>query len=423
MNTRNGHNGFTITELLVAMALLAGIIAASGVVFKEAVRAHRTAAALTEITRKARVITEQLERDFSGIMRDSVIAMMWTAEPVRDKFGVPVDKDGDGVPDHYERFDRIVFFSQGQFQTQQPVRYNDMGAVDGILYGSQARILYGLAKNADGLDAERIDAPKRVLARSQHIASDFLMLDPEDNSPIYFPYSGKDISGNYEFAPDQFYTDNLKYEFDTIRPQEWPFLVNDSSMSYMKDNIFNLLTDIYVGDSAVTVPPDFVRVAPDIPDTYHMFLEEGVGQFYVQGWYEPENRWIPDIDPDGDGDLSDSDYALETGHSPAIVDQNDGPGDEKRVIGMLYHYYRNASMAASDILAFLQIGRQSTITYPGADVTADTQAMQLYKVEPDTSNFNQIPGIGNALKFTFTLYDSKGVFPEGRTFSYIVYLN
>jgi len=28
-----------------------------------------------------------------------------------------------------------------------------------------------------------------------------------------------------------------------------------------------------------------------------------------------------------------------------------------------------------------------------------------------------------ALKFTFTIYDSKGVFPDGKTFTHIVYLN
>lgn len=37
--------------------------------------------------------------------------------------------------------------------------------------------------------------------------------------------------------------------------------------------------------------------------------------------------------------------------------------------------------------------------------------------------FNEIPGLGRALKFTFTLYDSKGVFENGRIFSHIVYLD
>jgi hypothetical protein len=41
----------------------------------------------------------------------------------------------------------------------------------------------------------------------------------------------------------------------------------------------------------------------------------------------------------------------------------------------------------------------------------------------DESDFDNIPGLGRALKFTFTLYDSRGVMKEGRTFTHIVYLD
>jgi hypothetical protein len=40
----------------------------------------------------------------------------------------------------------------------------------------------------------------------------------------------------------------------------------------------------------------------------------------------------------------------------------------------------------------------------------------------DEAHFNMIPGLGRALKFTFTLYDSKGVIKNGKTFTHIVYL-
>jgi hypothetical protein len=43
--------------------------------------------------------------------------------------------------------------------------------------------------------------------------------------------------------------------------------------------------------------------------------------------------------------------------------------------------------------------------------------------EINRENFNSIPGLGRALKFTFTLFDSKGIIKGGRTFSYIVYLD
>ena len=41
----------------------------------------------------------------------------------------------------------------------------------------------------------------------------------------------------------------------------------------------------------------------------------------------------------------------------------------------------------------------------------------------DEAHFNEIPGLGRAFKFTFTLYDSKGVFGEGKIFTHIVYLD
>ncbi len=41
----------------------------------------------------------------------------------------------------------------------------------------------------------------------------------------------------------------------------------------------------------------------------------------------------------------------------------------------------------------------------------------------DEEHFSMIPGLGRALKFTFTLYDSRNLIPDGRTFTHIVYLD
>ena len=41
----------------------------------------------------------------------------------------------------------------------------------------------------------------------------------------------------------------------------------------------------------------------------------------------------------------------------------------------------------------------------------------------DEEHFNAIPGLGRALKFTFTLYDSRNLIKNGRTFTHIVYLD
>jgi hypothetical protein len=49
-------------------------------------------------------------------------------------------------------------------------------------------------------------------------------------------------------------------------------------------------------------------------------------------------------------------------------------------------------------------------------------ANNAYRGLLNEEHFYEIPGLGRALKFTFTLYDSKGVIKEGRTFTHIVYL-
>jgi hypothetical protein len=99
-------------------------------------------------------------------------------------------------------------------------------------------------------------------------------------------------------------------------------------------------------------------------------LCQGVGSFAVQGWYDAEQRWIPEIDIDGDGKLVDgSDFPLVGG----VIDPINLNG--------------------------------------------------VWRSGLDEEEFNIIPGLGRAFKFTFTLYDSMGIFPEGKIFTHIVYLD
>ena len=105
----------------------------------------------------------------------------------------------------------------------------------------------------------------------------------------------------------------------------------------------------------------------------------------VQGWYEPYMRWVPKVDPDEDGDPDDSELDLP---------------DPSLLPGLWYPY---------PPYGFVSLG--------GGFVN------NLYRGRLNEENFHLIPGLGRALKFTFTLYDSKGVIKGGRTFTHIVYLN
>ncbi len=118
------------------------------------------------------------------------------------------------------------------------------------------------------------------------------------------------------------------------------------------------------------------------PQSIHMLLCEGVGEFKIQGWNDALQQWLPEVDPDGDGYLEDTHFY--------VPDSNNVPG-------VLYPYPPNGVVAINNI------------DYPREQV--------------DEAHFGAIPGLGRAFKFTFTLFDSKGIIKEGRTFTHIVYLD
>jgi hypothetical protein len=130
---------FTITELLVAVGLLAAVLSASTMVFHYSIEAQRTAMATAEIMRTLRAITDQLNMDFAGLRTSDA--------PMVVKFkGNPADSN---------MADSLVFFAAGDFQDS-----------DGVVHGNIARIYYGQA----GLrpDMNNVD-PNRILARKQVI--------------------------------------------------------------------------------------------------------------------------------------------------------------------------------------------------------------------------------------------------------------
>jgi prepilin-type N-terminal cleavage/methylation domain-containing protein len=358
MNSKLRNNkAFTLIELLVAIAILAIVLSFAGVIFRVSADSQRTAAANTEIMQKLRAITDQLNSDFKGLRKDGEILFIWEARP---KAGFPPSD-----PNSYERFDRIMFFADGDFQS-----YN---AIPNVIRGNLARISYMLAKNRIHQPAEAQPKEKRILARTQHI----LTADPD--RPAIDPGT---------FSTDQqWYNWHNLLEYDKMTMEEWK---NILLTSQKKQNMLSVITDITIGDPTVNEAFRGAHADPADPDTIHILLCEGVGEFEIQGWsYDPRRgrwRWIPDVDPDGNGNVSDMDFYL-----------ND-PIDPNQVPGVYYPYF---------------------VSINGINDRDD-----YYFTAPlNEDNFDIIPGLGRALKFTFTLYDSKGVIKNGRTFTHIVYLN
>ncbi|MFA6186314.1 MAG: type II secretion system protein [Phycisphaerae bacterium] len=135
---------FTITELLVAVGLLAVVLAACGIIFNYSIDAQRTAGATAEIMRNLRVITDQLNADFAGFM------------------GAPAYFRTEGDPCS-RTADSVVFLATGDFQD-----------ANGTVRGNVARIYYGQSGFInkicpDPLSNAPDDVRNKILARKQVI--------------------------------------------------------------------------------------------------------------------------------------------------------------------------------------------------------------------------------------------------------------
>ncbi|MFC1635983.1 type II secretion system protein J [Planctomycetota bacterium] len=346
---RRINNGFTLIELLVAIGILAVVISFAGLIFNVSMDAQRTAMANAEIMQKFRAIINQLNTDFRGLSKNSEIFVVWVARPLPANANHR-DNDLDG----YERFDRIMFFTNGDFQSYK---------VNPVVRGNMARVCYMIARK-NNVRAEGQDRDERALARTQHIlTADAALagfLDPNN------------------FSATDWFEWNNRYEYDKMSPETWKRIPWEN-----KKDMLSVITDTTVGNSTVNEQVRGAMVDPADPNSIHMLLCEGVAEFKIQGWSDTEQRWLPEVDPDGDGDLADTHF-----YDPT----------DSNVPGVLYPYPPHGGVKINHFR-----------NYPREEI--------------DEEHFGSIPGLGRALKFTFTLFDSRGIIKDGRTFTHIVYLD
>ncbi len=358
--------GFTLIEVVVAVGLLAMVIAFSSVIFKVSIETRRTAGANAEITQKLRAITDQLNRDFAGLRPDAPLMIWFDANN----------------PDY--RYDQIMFFADGDFQSTQlyPALANKP------VVGNAARIYYGQAsvysptygfyicpwdqpypydQYGDNYSDKMLNIRERTLARRTHILT-------ADSSLTQFPLvSGSNITS---FTP----TDNDSNEHDTNSLSQWKVITNDPVNNPANNDAI-----------IATCFSDAGRPKIDLvsPVGLHMLMTEGVGSFAVQWGYwgstlnVPVLRWFPSNDPNGNGSAT-SDFEL---------------------------------MGASVVRFGSYFNLQPPPTIVDWHSINDIESNHVQKIFLKTD-----AGLPKALKFTFRIYDSKGIIKGGRTFTYIVYL-
>ena len=356
------RKAFTLIEVVVALGILAMILSFAGVIFRVSIESQRLAMANAEILQKLRIITGQLDSDLRGLRKDGEMLVFWRA--MRKPNYTPPSVNH---PSAFERFDTIMFFASGDFYS-----YN----VNPPVRGNTARICYTLANfpGGPGTEPNRPQAQKpqkRVLARTQHI----LLPPPNSIDP-------NDPLGTLKFSDSQWRDWNSIQQSDGISLRGWQ-LMSDA----VKADVISVIGDVKVGSDTGLGGSEKNKTVGGVildrtrPDSLPALLCDGVGQFEVQGWNDAERRWMPEVDPNGNGVLSDdSDFILEGEDlNPSLI-----PG----------------------------------IRYPDGPFV-----MRTFTAARTNAEFRDIPGLGRAMKFTFTLYDSRGLIPNGRTFTHIVYLD
>jgi len=355
---------------MVAVGLLAMVLSFAGVIFNVSIESHRMASANAEISQKLRAITDQLNADFGGIWADAPLLIWFEHED-------PTDPEDDP-----NRYDQIMFFADGDFQSTQlydgaPLEPRDTGTP---IWGNTARVQYGQArveivgadKNPspqDVSDPDELEPPERVLGRRQHI----LTLPPDATEPKRpKEWPAKNLGDFYSDSETYPYWPNDAYEHDSLSLAEWQ-TVDGSDYDDILEACFE----------------DRPLVGLYDPYTYHNLMCEGVGSFAIQWayWDDGEERflWFPSDDPDGDGSTADSHFDL--------------MGDDE--FGVLFNVPAPAAIPSWEFI--------------------DDENVMYDSGEPFESTF-----FPKALKFTFRLYDSRGLIKEdgrkGRVFTHIVYL-
>jgi prepilin-type N-terminal cleavage/methylation domain-containing protein len=381
-NEQRTIRGFTLIELVVAVAILAIVLSFAGVIFRVSIDSHRMAIANAEIMQKLRAITDQFNSDFKGLQTDAPLLIWFRQDP----------------KDHNQRYDQIMFFADGDFQSIQlyngnPPVFPLVPALTGKpLRGNVARIYYGQAQSLDSRDNTMkypfdLNRQERLLARRQHI----LTADPD----LYVWPSASNVSGTFDDVDGihRENNNNEKFEHDSLPLALWKTLdITAYDTSGGTDTILNTCFDflpwVNMGEAK----------------TFHKLMCEGVGNFTIQWAYwdpgldpisplDDKLMWFPSDNPDGSGTYSHFNLVKMDGF-PSQPSNSHGYADFD-VFGV-----------------FFNIPNGSRRNYWGI--------ASLMSYNPN----NKFPYgfYPNAFKFTFALYDSKGVIKNGRTFTHIVYL-
>jgi len=350
---RSFRGGASLVEMMVSIGITVGMLAAAGVVYKSAGDASGQAMANSVIMEQYRALTRQLKTDFTGLRPDMPMAIIFEA----DAYG--------------NRYDRIVFFADGDFQV------NDYGTPDTVS-ANLARIFYGQSSDAPPTPAHAPSPSRQILARKFN-----LITSNEKNWRNFFTvYTGLPVPG-YDYYPIDYalsLADWKNMPFDIPAPVTIDFLG-----TYFIDNLANSNYRY----SIIRRPNiDSMVMNTGYAGLNRLYFLPDVTDLKIQLWYENTNayvngRWFPDY-----WDIS----------PPPLPPS---PFD---------------NIARNLRFAFFW----NVLNAPNAGQVID-MGTEWWSEDALKNVFTWQNTWPKAIKFTFTLYDkNRHHYPQGRTFSYII---
>jgi prepilin-type N-terminal cleavage/methylation domain-containing protein len=123
------RKAFTLIELIVALGLLAMVLVFASAIFQASIGAQQMAVANGEIMQKLRIITQQLDADFQGILSS------YGGQPT---IRTETYTDANTGLQKERRSDSLAFFANGAYQSTRQYGQNN----DQTIVGSVASILY-----------------------------------------------------------------------------------------------------------------------------------------------------------------------------------------------------------------------------------------------------------------------------------------
>jgi len=313
--TRMRRRGFTLAELLVAIAVMSLLLITVGAIFAMSTRATSLANANNEVMNKLRALEQQLRQDFRGLRRDAFLGLCYNYLPPR-----MVDPNR---PEYAAvRSDWIVFFANGDFQTIRQWwdatnhAFNTQYALP--IKGNLARIEYGMLGMLDNGVPGNANA-SRTLSQVELGRFAKLMITDlypgtaaaqlVDNPPPFSAFITNGFTGASVY-------ENWEYEYVTLSDWRNPFVwPATTTAGYPNDQSY---ATWLVGCYRPGVTPrrnnlwlglGYIDLNQTLAD--HLRMIPGCISFRIQRWAEtnpvnPTSVWIPRWWPE-DNDTNDED--------------------------------------------------------------------------------------------------------------------